>query len=144
MMEREIEILLVEDNPGDARLTQEAFKESHMGSRLRHLSDGTEALAYLRREGKYAHARRPQLILLDLNLPRLDGRQVLAEIKSDDRLKCIPVIVMTTSQADEDVLRAYNLSANCYVPKPMDLDAFLRVIRLIHDFWLTVVKLPCE
>ena len=142
--EREIEILLVEDNPGDARLTKEAFKESRVRSRLRHLSDGDEALAYLRREGKYADAHAPQLILLDLNLPRLDGRQLLAEIKSDDRLRRIPVIVMTTSQAEEDVLRAYNLNANCYIPKPMDLDAFLRVIRLIEDFWLTIVKLPCE
>lgn len=144
MNDCEIEILLVEDNPGDARLTEEAFKESKVRSRLRHLADGDEALAYLRREGKYAGARRPQLILLDLNLPRLDGRQVLAEIKSDDRLKRIPVIVMTTSQAEEDVLRAYNLYANCYVPKPMDLDSFLRVIRSIEDFWLTTVKLPCE
>ena len=144
MNECEIEILLVEDNPGDARLTEEAFKESKVRSRLRHLPDGDEALAYLRREGKYAGARRPQIILLDLNLPRLDGRQVLAQIKSDDQLKRIPVIVMTTSQAEEDVLRAYNLYANCYVPKPMDLDAFLRVIRSIEDFWLTIVKLPSE
>ena len=144
MNEREIEILLVEDNPCDARLTQEAFKESKIRSRLRHLPDGGEALAYLRKEGKYANAQRPHLILLDLNLPRLDGRQVLAEIKADYRLKRIPVIVMTTSQADEDVMKVYNLNANCYVPKPMDLDAFLRVIRLIEDFWLTIVKLPSQ
>ena len=140
----EIEILLVEDNPGDARLTKEAFKESCVRSRIYHLADGDEALAYLRREGKYAGAQRPKLILLDLNLPRLDGRQVLAQIKTDDQLRRIPVIVMTTSQADEDVTRAYNLNANCYIAKPMDLDSFLRVIRLIQDFWLTVVKLPCE
>jgi CheY-like chemotaxis protein len=142
--ERPVEILLVEDNPGDARLTQEAFKESRVRNRLRHVLDGSEALAYLRRQGAYAKAPRPHLILLDLNLPRLDGRQVLAEIKADEHLRRIPVIILTTSEAEDDVLRAYSLNANCYVTKPMQLEEFLRVVRLIEDFWLTIVKLPVE
>ena len=108
------------------------------------IADGVEALAFLRRQGNYAHARRPDLILLDLNLPRKDGREVLAEIKADDRLKRIPVVILTTSQAEEDILRAYNLNANCYVSKPVDLDQFIKVVGTIKDFWLTIVKLPAE
>lgn len=141
---REIEILLIEDNPGDARLTTEALKEAKVRNKLCHIDDGAEALAYLRREGKYAGAHRPDLILLDLNLPRKDGREVLAEIKADERLKRIPVVILTTSQAEEDILKAYNLNANCYVSKPVDLDQFIKVVRTINDFWLTIVKLPGE
>ena len=142
--EREIEILLVEDNPGDARLTAEALKEAKVRNKLRHIGDGAEALAFLRGQGKYAGAQRPDLILLDLNLPRKDGREVLAEIKGDERLKRIPVVILTTSQAEEDILRAYNLNANCYVSKPVDLDQFIKVVGTIKDFWLTIVKLPAE
>ena len=141
---RDIEILLVEDNPGDARLTLEALKEGRVRNRLAHVWDGVEALAYLRGEGPHAGARRPDLILLDLNLPRKDGREVLAEIKADERWKRIPVVVLTTSQSDEDIHRAYNLNANCYIAKPVDFDEFMRVIRTIQDFWLTIVKLPSE
>ena len=144
MNEREIEILLVEDNPGDARLTTEALKEARVRNKLTHIADGIEALALLRQQGKYAGAQRPDLILLDLNLPRKDGREVLAEIKADDRLRRIPVVILTTSQAEEDILKAYNLNANCYVSKPVDLDQFIRVVRTIKDFWLTIVKLPAE
>ena len=144
MNEREIEILLVEDNPGDARLTTEALKEARVRNKLTHIADGIEALAMLRQQGKYAGVQRPDLILLDLNLPRKDGREVLAEIKADDRLKRIPVVILTTSQAEEDILKAYNLNANCYVSKPVDLDQFIRVVRTIKDFWLTIVKLPAE
>src|SRR6266446_7406050 len=144
MNEREIEILLIEDNPGDARLTIEALKEAKVRNKLNHLADGIEALAFLRRQGKYADAQRPDLILLDLNLPRKDGREVLAEIKADNQLKRIPVVILTTSQAEEDILRAYNLNANCYVSKPVDLDQFIKVVRTINDFWLTIVKLPSE
>ena len=141
---REVEILLVEDNPGDARLTLEALKEGRVHNRLSHVVDGVEALAFLRRQGRYATAPRPDLILLDLNLPRKDGREVLAELKSDANFRRIPVVVLTTSQSDEDVLRAYNLNANCYVSKPVDLDQFIKVVRGIEDFWLTIVKLPAE
>ena len=144
MNQREIEILLVEDNPGDARLTIEALKEAKVHNQLRHVSDGVQALAYLRREPPYTDAPRPDLILLDLNLPRKDGREVLAVIKADEKFKRIPVVVLTTSQAEEDVLRAYNLNANCYVTKPVDLDQFLKVVKTIEDFWLTIVKLPTE
>jgi CheY-like chemotaxis protein len=144
MNEREIEILLVEDNPGDARLTTEALKEARVRNKLTHIADGIEALAMLRQQGKYAGVQRPDLILLDLNLPRKDGREVLAEIKADDRLKRIPVVILTTSQAEEDILKAYNLNANCYVSKPVDLDQFIKVVRTINDFWLTIVKLPAE
>ena len=144
MNEREIEILLIEDNPGDARLTTEALKEAKVRNKLNHLADGVEALAFLRRRGKYANAQRPDLILLDLNLPRKDGREVLAEIKADEQLKRIPVVILTTSQAEEDILKAYNLNANCYVSKPVDLDQFIKVVRTINDFWLTIVKLPTE
>lgn len=139
---RPIEILLVEDNPGDVRLTQEALKEGKVRNRMQVVGDGVEAMAYLRREGRYADAARPDLVLLDLNLPRKDGREVLAEIKGDDALKVIPVVVLTTSSAEEDVLRSYNLHANCYIVKPVDLDQFIRAVKYIDDFWLTVVKLP--
>ena len=137
-----IEILLVEDNPADARLTQEALKESKVRNNLVVLGDGEQALAYLRREGKYANARRPDLILLDLNLPRKDGRELLADVKADPDLRRIPVVVLTTSAGEEDVLRAYNLQAACYITKPVDLDQFINVVRSIEDFWMTIVKLP--
>ena len=144
MVERNgpIEILLVEDNPGDVRLTKEALKEGKVYSNLHTVKDGVEAMEYLRREGKYKDVPRPDIILLDLNLPRKDGREVLEEIKSDDVLKRIPVVVLTTSKAEEDVLRTYNLHANCYVTKPVDLEKFMVVVKSIDVFWLTVVTLP--
>ncbi|MBN2505324.1 MAG: response regulator [Verrucomicrobia bacterium] len=144
MNARGVTILLVEDNPGDARLTIEAFKEAKVRNRLVHVKDGAEALAFLYREEPYTHAPRPDLILLDLNMPRKDGREVLQHIKADPRLRRIPVVVLTTSQAEQDVQRAYNLNANCYITKPVDLDQFLNVIRCIEEFWLTIVKLPTE
>jgi chemotaxis family two-component system response regulator Rcp1 len=137
-----IEILLVEDNPGDVRLTVEALKEAKVINHLTVLKDGVEALAYLRREGRYANAARPHLIVLDLNLPKKDGREVLAEIKEDDGLKRIPVVVLTTSEDEQDVLKSYNLHANCYVTKPVDLERFIEVVRSIEDFWLGIVVLP--
>ncbi len=137
-----IEILLVEDNPGDARLAVEALREAKVGNRLSVVPDGVEAVAFLRREGRYGQAPRPDLILLDLNLPKKDGREVLAEIKADADLKRIPVVVLTTSKAEQDVLRMYELHANCYITKPVDLDQFMHVVRSIEEFWLTVVKLP--
>ena len=137
-----IDILLVEDNPGDERLTREALKEGKVYSNLHWVKDGVEAMAFLRREGKYAAAPRPEIILLDLNLPRKDGREVLEEVKADDRLRRIPVVILTTSKAEEDVLRTYNLHANCYVTKPVDLEKFIEVVKSIDDFWLTVVTLP--
>lgn len=139
-----IEILLVEDNPGDARLTMEALREAKVHNRLSWVTDGDQALAFLRRQGPHAQAPRPDLILLDLNLPRKDGREVLASIKADPGLRCIPVVVLTTSQAEEDILRAYHLNANCYVTKPVDLEQFLKVVQAIKDFWLTIVKLPAS
>lgn len=139
---RSIEILLVEDSPGDVRLTQEALKEGKIRNKLTVASDGVEALAVLRRQGAYANAPRPDIILLDLNLPRVDGREVLAAIKKDLALHRIPVVVLTTSKAEEDVLKSYELSANCYITKPVDLDQFIAVIRSIEDFWLTIVTLP--
>jgi CheY-like chemotaxis protein len=144
MVERNgpIEILLVEDNPGDVRLTQEALKEGKVYSNLHTVKDGVEAMEYLRREGKYKDVPRPDIILLDLNLPRKDGREVLEEIKRDEKLKRIPVVVLTTSKAEEDVLRTYNLHANCYVTKPVDLEKFMVVVKTIDSFWLTVVTLP--
>jgi CheY-like chemotaxis protein len=141
---RAVEILLVEDNLADARLTQEALREAKVRNRLWHVTDGVEAMAFLQRQGPYTQVPRPDLILLDLNLPRKDGRQLLAELKSDERFRRIPVVVLTSSEAEEDILRAYNLAANCYVTKPVDLDQFLRVIRAIEEFWLQIVKLPAE
>jgi CheY-like chemotaxis protein len=138
---RVINVLLVEDDPGDVLMTREAFEE-YLNNRLDVVSDGSEALAYLRREGEYADAPRPDLILLDLNLPRRDGREVLAEVKADESLRHIPVIVLTTSQADEDVLRSYQLHANAYVTKPVDFDGFIEAIRQIDHFFVTVVQLP--
>jgi len=139
-----IEVLLVEDSPSDARLTQEAFREGKIRNNLTLVTDGAEAIAYLKREGKYASATRPDLILLDLNLPKMDGREVLRRIKTDDHLKTIPVVVLTTSEAEQDIAKAYEYYANCYIPKPVDLTRFLKIITMIEDFWLTVVKLPTE
>ena len=135
-------ILLVEDNLGDARLVSEALRETGVGSQLRHVDDGVEALAFLRRQGAHNGAARPDLILLDLNLPRKSGREVLAEIKADDTLRRIPVVVLTSSQSDEDVLSVYALNANCYVPKPVELDQFLAAIRSIEQFWFKTARLP--
>jgi two-component system, chemotaxis family, response regulator Rcp1 len=140
--ERRIELLLVEDNPGDVRLTVEALKDGKIGNTLHVVGDGIEAIDFLRKQGKYTEARRPDLILLDLNLPRKDGREVLAEIKADEHLRSIPVVVLTTSQAEEDILKVYNCNANCYIAKPVDFEQFIKVIRSIEDFWLTIVKLP--
>ena len=137
-----IDILLVEDNPGDERLTREALKEGKVYHKLHWAKDGVEALDFLRRAGKYGAAPRPDIILLDLNLPKKDGREVLQEIKSNEELKRIPVVVLTTSKAEEDVLRTYNLHANCYVTKPVDLEKFIVVVKSIDIFWLTVVTLP--
>jgi two-component system, chemotaxis family, response regulator Rcp1 len=139
-----IEILLVEDNPGDVRLTTEAFKDGKVHNNLNVVWDGVEALAFLRKEGKYANAVRPDLVLLDLNLPRKDGRQVLEEIKADPKLRRIPVVILTTSQAEEDILKAYNYNANCYINKPIGFDEFMKVVQSIENFWLTIVKLPTE
>ena len=137
-----IEILLVEDNPGDARLAREALRDSKIRNSLSHVKDGVEALAFLRRQGEYAACPHPDLILLDLNLPRKDGREVLSEIKQDPDLRRIPVVVLTISKDEEDILKSYNLHANCFVTKPLDLNQFLKVIRSIEEFWLTIVKLP--
>ena len=141
---RPIEILLVEDSPSDTRLTVEAMKEGKIANHLRHVEDGEEAMAFLRRRGAYSDAPRPDLILLDLNLPRKDGREVLAELKQDPRLRTIPVVVLTTSRAEQDVLRSYELHANCYITKPVDFQQFLGVVKSIEQFWLTVVTLPSE
>jgi CheY-like chemotaxis protein len=139
---RRIEILLVEDNPGDVRLTREALRDGKVWNNLSHVSDGVEALDFLNRVKGYENAPRPDLILLDLNLPRKDGREVLDEIKSDPRLSAIPVVVLTTSRAEEDVLRSYGLHANCYIVKPLDLEQFLIVVQSIETFWFSIVKLP--
>lgn len=141
---RTIHILLVEDNVGDARLVQEAFRHAGARCQLSHVVNGVEALEFLRRAGPHERASRPDLILLDLNLPRKDGREVLAEIKSDVTLRRIPVIVLTTSQAQDDILCAYDLHANCYVTKPGELDEFTRIIRCLDEFWLSVARLPAE
>jgi CheY-like chemotaxis protein len=137
-----VEILLVEDNPGDVRLTMEALKEGRILHHLTVVKDGVEALAFLRHEEPYSNAITPHLILLDLNLPKKDGREVLAEIKTDEKLKRIPVVILTSSQAEQDVWKSYNLHANCYITKPVDLDQFISVIKSIEDFWLGVVILP--
>ncbi len=142
MKAKMIEILLVDDDPGDVRLTVEALKQTKMLTNLSFARDGIEALAFLRRQGKQADAPRPDIIFLDLNMPRMDGREALAEMKKDADLKHIPVVVLTTSSDEEDILRSYNLHANCYVTKPVDLQQFMKVVRSIEDFWFTVVKLP--
>ena len=139
---RVIEILLVEDNEGDARLTREALRDCKIRNALHHVWDGEKAIDFLRRGGEYADAPRPDLILLDLNLPRMDGGEVLAEIKEDAELKRIPVVILTTSSFDADILRSYNLHANCFVTKPIDMVEFLKVVAAIEDFWLTIVALP--
>jgi len=141
---RPVEILLVEDNPGDVRLTREALAEGKVRNNLHVAVDGVKALEFLRREGEYAGVVRPDLVLLDLNLPRKDGRQVLAEIKADPALRYIPVVILTSSEAESDIARAYDLHANCYITKPVDLDQFIHVVRSIEDFWFSIVKLPPE
>ncbi len=137
-----IEILLVEDNPGDVRLTQEALKEGKFYNNMSVVNDGVEAMAFLRNEGKYANVIQPDVILLDLNLPRMSGLEVLAATKEDEVLKRIPVVVLTTSESKQDILASYNSHANCYITKPVDLDQFIKVVRSVEDFWLTIVKLP--
>ena len=137
-----LEILLVEDNPGDATLTMEALKDGKLRNRVHLAEDGVEALAFLRRDGKWAHSPRPDLVLLDLNLPRKDGREVLKEIKADEDLKRIPVVVLSTSGAEEDIIRSYDLHANCYVSKPVDLREFMKIVKSIEDFWFSIVRLP--
>src|SRR3984885_9407283 len=139
-----IEVLLVEDSPGDVRLTREAFKDAKVHVNMQVASDGAEAMAFLRREGKYADGPRPDLILLDLNLPKKSGREVLEEIKADPNLMSIPVVILTTSASEQDVLRSYLLHANCFITKPVGLDGFLKVVKSIDNFWLSVVKLPQE
>lgn len=141
-LSRQVEFLLAEDNPGDVRLTQEALRESKIRNNLNVVPDGVEAMAFLRKQGKYAEAPTPDVVLLDLNLPKKDGREVLADIKSDPVLKRIPVVIITSSEAEQDILRTYDLHANCYVTKPVDLDQFIKVIQSIENFWLTIVKLP--
>ena len=137
-----IEVLLVEDSPGDVRLTQEAFREANRDIHLHVASDGVEAMAFLKRQGTNANAPRPDLILLDLNLPRMDGREVLAEIKGDDNLKTIPTIILTTSESEADIVKSYQLQANCYLSKPVQLSAFEVLEKSINDFWLTTARLP--
>jgi chemotaxis family two-component system response regulator Rcp1 len=139
---RPITILLVEDNPGDVRLVQETFREGKVCNNLEITRDGVEAMAFLRHEGQFASAPRPDLILLDLNLPRKNGSEVLAEIKADEKLKRIPVVILTASQAEEDIVKAYDLYANCYLTKPIDLDQFISLVNAIKSFWLSIVKLP--
>ena len=139
---RLVEILLVEDSPGDIRLTQENFRDSKIRNNLWVVNDGEEAMAFLRRHGEYAGAVRPDLIVLDLNLPKMDGREVLAQIKADEELMRIPVVILTISKAEEDILRTYDLHANCYISKPLDLEQFAKVVASIEDFWLTIVRLP--
>jgi chemotaxis family two-component system response regulator Rcp1 len=139
-----IEVLLVEDSPGDVRLTREAFKDAKVHINLHVASDGAKAMAFLKREGEYASALRPDLILLDLNLPKKDGREVLEEIKQNPALKTIPVVILTTSSSEADILRSYQLHANCYITKPVGLEGFLTVVKSIDSFWLSVVRLPRE
>jgi chemotaxis family two-component system response regulator Rcp1 len=137
-----VRILLVEDNPGDVRLTQEALKEAKFRNTLQVVGDGVEALAYLRRQGKHRDATRPNLVMLDLNMPRMDGRELLAAIKEDRELMRIPVVVLTSSEAESDIARAYDLHANCYITKPVGIDNFLEVVKSIEEFWVEIVKLP--
>lgn len=139
-----IEVLLVEDNPGDALLTRIALEDSKISVHLNVVEDGVEAMAFLRKQEKYAKVPHPDIVLLDLNLPKKDGREVLAEIKGDEYLKRIPVVILTTSQAEEDILKAYDLAANCYITKPVDFDQFVKIIRSIENFWFAIVKLPPE
>ncbi len=141
---RQIEVLLIDDNPGDARLTRIALEEGKMHIHLNVVEDGVEAMAFLRKQGKYAEVAHPDLVLLDLNLPKKSGTEVLAQIKADETLKRIPVVILTTSQADKDILEAYNLYANCYITKPVDFDQFVSIVQSIEDFWFTIVKLPSE
>lgn len=142
MVSKPIDILLIEDNPGDVRLTKEVLKEGKVSNNLSVVKDGVEAIKFLRREGQYAAEPQPDLILLDLNLPRMDGREVLEKIKKDPNWQLIPVVILTTSSAEEDIIKSYNLHANCYITKPVDLDQFINVVKSVEDFWLTVVKLP--
>ncbi len=137
-----VDILLVEDNPGDVRLAQEALKESKVRNKLFVVEDGVEAMSFLRRQGKYADVPRPDLILLDLNLPRKSGREVLAEVKTDEQLKRIPIVVLTVSRADEDISKSYDHHANCYITKPLDFNRFMEITKVIEGFWLTIVTLP--
>ncbi|HKP74685.1 MAG TPA: response regulator [Longimicrobiaceae bacterium] len=141
---RPVEVLLVEDNPGDVRLTREALRDGKVSNHLSVVTDGVEALKFLRRQEPYADAPRPDVVLLDLNLPKKDGREVLQEIKGDPSLRTIPVVILTSSEAERDIAGAYALQANCYITKPVDLDQFITVVRSIEDFWFTVVKLPPE
>jgi two-component system, chemotaxis family, response regulator Rcp1 len=139
---RPIEILLVEDNQGDVRLTREAFKEGKVLNNLSDVGDGVKAMEFLRHEGKYSKSPHPDIILLDLNLPRKDGRELLAEIKMDINLRRIPVVILTTSKSEEDIIKTYNLHANCFITKPVDLDQFIKVIKSVEEFWFTIVRLP--
>ena len=141
---RPVEILLVEDNPGDVRLTRESLKDSKVLNHISVVGDGVEAMAFLRREGKYVKATRPDLILLDLNLPKKNGLEVLAEVKADEQLRRLPVVVLTTSSAEQDILKTYDLHANCYITKPVDLNQFSAVVKTIEEFWFTIVRLPPE
>jgi len=141
---RAAEILLVEDNPGDVRLAKEGLKESKVTNNLHVVEDGEEAIAFLRKEGEYSNAVTPDLILLDLNLPKKDGREVLAEIKADEQLRRIPIVILTTSKAEEDIIKTYNLHANCYVTKPVDLDQFVKIVKSVNSFWFEMVTLPTE
>ena len=139
-----IEVLMVEDNPGDVRLTKEAFIDHKLRVNFHVVDDGEKAINYLHQKGEYSDASRADLILLDLNLPKMDGREVLARIKNDPNLKRIPVVILTTSLAEEDILKAYNLNANCYISKPVDFEKFMNVVKVVEDFWLTIVTLPME
>jgi len=139
-----IEILLIEDNPGDVRLTKEALKEGKIRNKLIVVGDGIEALAYLRKEKKYKNSNRPDLVLLDLNLPKLNGREVLTKIKKDPSLKTIPVVILTTSESDQDIYDSYNRYANCYITKPVDLKQFIKIVKAIEDFWFSIVRLPLQ
>ncbi len=141
---RPIEILIVEDNPGDIRLTIEALKDSKLKNNLHIVENGEDAIAFLKKQGKFQNSPRPDLILLDLNLPKKNGRDVLAEIKNDPKLRRIPVVVLTTSSAEEDIIRSYDLHANCYITKPVDFEQFIKVVKKIEDFWFTIVKLPVD
>jgi len=141
-MEEPINILLVEDNPGDARLIEEAVKESKLSNQLYHVVDGEQALAFVKQQGEYQNSPKPGLILLDLNLPKVSGREVLEALKADEELRRIPVVVLTTSSSEEDIMRSYMLHANCYITKPVDFDEFIKVVKSINEFWFSIVKLP--